>query len=129
MQLRYYPDTDILYIAFLEVTSVESDEVSPGVVVDFDGAGNAVGIEIEDASRRADLSSLQGFSLPKVRFQRHPAAEPGSAARVRDVSRVTGPDWTLEDWSPAAEEFALRDGDRVFVRQLPDRSRTPSSPG
>ena len=65
MQLRYYQDTDTLYIAFLEVTSVESDEVSPGVVVDFDGAGNAVGIEIEDASRRADLSSLQVFSLPE----------------------------------------------------------------
>ena len=40
----------------------------------------------------------------------------GTSARVRDVSRETGPDWTLEDWSPAAEEFALKDGDRVFVR-------------
>ena len=43
----------------------------------------------------------------------------GTSARVRDVSRETGPDWTLADWSPAADEFALEDGDRVFVRRLP----------
>ncbi len=66
MQLRYYPDTDMLYIAFCEKVSMDSEEVSPGVVVDFDEDGNAVGIELEDASQRADLSSLQAFALPEA---------------------------------------------------------------
>lgn len=65
MKLRYYPETDTLYIAFRDAASVESEEVSPGVVVDFDAEGDAVGVEVEDASRRVDLSSFQAFSLPE----------------------------------------------------------------
>lgn len=67
MQLRYYPETDTLYISLREEASVDSEEVTPGVVVDFDADRSAVGIEIEDASRRVDLSSFQAFSLPDTR--------------------------------------------------------------
>lgn len=68
MQLRYYPETDTLYISFREEAGVDSEEVSPGLVVDFDADGGAVGIEIEDASRKVDLTSYQAFSLPKNRL-------------------------------------------------------------
>jgi hypothetical protein len=37
-----------------------------GTPVDLDAEGQAVGIEIEDASTRVDLSAIQAFSLPAL---------------------------------------------------------------
>ena len=37
MKLNYFPDTDSLYIDFAQRPSVESREVSDGVVLDYDG--------------------------------------------------------------------------------------------
>ena len=44
MKLDYYPDTDSLYIDFSSRPSVESEEVSPEVVLDFDADGCVVAI-------------------------------------------------------------------------------------
>lgn len=68
MQFRYYPETDMLYIALRETVSTESAEISPGVVIDFDEDGHVIGLEVEDASLRADLSSLQAFHLPETKM-------------------------------------------------------------
>jgi uncharacterized protein YuzE len=51
MKLNYFPDTDSLYIDLSQRPSVESQEVSEGVVLDYDGDGNLVGIDIDHASR------------------------------------------------------------------------------
>jgi uncharacterized protein YuzE len=64
MKLNYYPETDSLYINLLEKTSVDSQEVAPNVVLDFDVEGNIVGIDIDFASRIVDLSRLDTESLP-----------------------------------------------------------------
>ena len=48
MKLNYYPETDSLYIDLAERSSVESREVSEGVVLDYDSEGNLVGIDIDD---------------------------------------------------------------------------------
>lgn len=50
MVFQYYPDTDMLYLKLAEGVSVESEEVAPGIVLDFDERNRVVGIEIEDAS-------------------------------------------------------------------------------
>ena len=55
MKLNYYPDTDSLYIGLSSKTSVESKEISEGVVLDYDSNGNLVGIDIDNASRKLDL--------------------------------------------------------------------------
>ena len=47
MKVNYHPETDSLYIDLSEVTSVESREISEGVVLDYDAAGNLVGIDID----------------------------------------------------------------------------------
>ncbi len=47
MKVRYFPDTDTLYIEISEAPSEESEEVTDGVVVDYDSNGKVVGIEIE----------------------------------------------------------------------------------
>ncbi len=64
MKLHYYADTDSLYIDLSEKTSVESREVSPGVVLDFDDAGHLCGIDVDHASKNLDLSRLETVSLP-----------------------------------------------------------------
>lgn len=64
MKLSYYPDTDSLYIDLVDRPSVDSREVSPGVVLDFDAAGALVGIDIDQASQHLDLSGLVSGSVP-----------------------------------------------------------------
>ena len=55
IKLRYYADTDSLYIDLSEKTSVDSREVSQGVVLDFDDTGHLCGIDIDHASQHLDL--------------------------------------------------------------------------
>ena len=64
MKFSYFSDTDTLYIDLAERPSVESDEVSPDIVLDLDADNNIVGIEIEHASRKVDLENLSFSSLP-----------------------------------------------------------------
>ena len=66
MKLNYYSDTDSLYIDLSEQPSVESREISEGVVLDYDAAGNLVGIDIDNASRKVDLKKLTLNKLPAV---------------------------------------------------------------
>jgi uncharacterized protein YuzE len=61
---QYYSDSDMIYIKFSDKTSNESEEVAPGIVLDFDEQNQIVGIEIEDASKFIDLSSLEIRALP-----------------------------------------------------------------
>jgi uncharacterized protein YuzE len=64
MKMKYYDDTDSLYIDLSEKTSVESLEVAPGIVVDFDENNNIVGIDIDRASRILNLSELDITGIP-----------------------------------------------------------------
>ena len=66
MVFEYFPDTDMLYIRLTEALSAESDEIAPGVVLDLDEYSQIVGVEIEDASKRFDLSRLEVKALPLV---------------------------------------------------------------
>jgi uncharacterized protein YuzE len=64
MKLKYYPDTDSLYIDLSGNTSVDSREISEGVVLDYDDSGNLVGIDIDNASKKVDLRELQVSRVP-----------------------------------------------------------------
>ena len=50
MIFQYYSDTDMLYIKLTDGVSTESEEVTPGIVLDFDENNRVIGIEIEGAS-------------------------------------------------------------------------------
>jgi len=56
----------MLYIQLTAGVSVESEEVAPGIVLDFDESNRVIGIEIEDASTFIDLSQLEVMALPIV---------------------------------------------------------------
>ncbi len=64
MKLSYYPETDSLYIDLSEKTSVESKEISDGVVLDYDAEGKLVGIDIDNASTKVQLKELSLRKLP-----------------------------------------------------------------
>ena len=64
MKISYFPDTDSLYIDLAARPSADSQEVAPGVVLDFDADGAVVGIDIEDASKKLDLHELVLSAIP-----------------------------------------------------------------
>ncbi|MFA5864505.1 MAG: DUF2283 domain-containing protein [Phycisphaerae bacterium] len=64
MKFHYYFETDSLYIDLSEKVSIDSREVAEGVVLDFDAEGRLVGIDIQHASKVANLSRLEADSLP-----------------------------------------------------------------
>jgi uncharacterized protein YuzE len=64
MKLNYYPETDSLYIDLSEKTSIESKEISEGIVLDYDVEGNLVGIDIDNASKKIQLKELILSRLP-----------------------------------------------------------------
>lgn len=64
MVFQYHTESDMLYIRLADRTSAESEEVAPGIVLDFDEENRVVSIEIEDASKLIDLSRLEVLALP-----------------------------------------------------------------
>ena len=64
MKLHYYPETDSLYIDVSDAVSADSREVAEGVVIDFDAEGNIVGIDIDHASTKLNLRTLEADGLP-----------------------------------------------------------------
>ncbi|MEW6756050.1 MAG: DUF2283 domain-containing protein [Candidatus Latescibacterota bacterium] len=64
MKLNYHADTDSLYIDLTEQPSVESREVSEGVVLDYGADGRLVGIDIDNASTKVELGKLILSRLP-----------------------------------------------------------------
>jgi uncharacterized protein YuzE len=66
MKLHYYPETDSLYIELAPAPGAEAREIVEGLVVDFDANGNVVGLDIDHASRKLDLSKVETIALPRV---------------------------------------------------------------
>ena len=64
MKFNYYPETDSLYISLSEKTSIDSQEIAPNIILDFDTEGKLVGIDIDQASKIVDLTRLETESLP-----------------------------------------------------------------
>lgn len=64
MKISYDKATDSLYIHLADRPSVDSDEVNDGVVLDYDAKGVLVGIDVQHASQRADISKLAISDLP-----------------------------------------------------------------
>lgn len=58
MKLNYYAETDSLYIDLSEQPSVESREISEGIVLDYDAKGQLVGIDIDNAGKKVELQQL-----------------------------------------------------------------------
>ena len=64
MKLHYYPETDSLYVELKAGPGTETREVADGLNVDLDSGGEVVGFDIDHASKRFDLSTLETEALP-----------------------------------------------------------------
>lgn len=69
MRVRVDQNADAVYLNLSNNAVAESEEVTDGIVVDYDASGRVVGIEILDASKRTgNPEALKDFSfeLPGV---------------------------------------------------------------
>ncbi|MCY4519678.1 MAG: DUF2283 domain-containing protein [Caldilineaceae bacterium] len=64
MKLHYYPETDSLYVELKASPGAETLEVADGLNVDLDDKGEVVGFDIDHASQRLDLTTLEIEALP-----------------------------------------------------------------
>ena len=64
MKLHYYPETDSLYIEFKPGPGTETREITDGLNVDLNADGEVVGLDIDHASKRLDLTTLETEGLP-----------------------------------------------------------------
>lgn len=56
--MTYDSETDALYLRFSSAPIVESEEVRPGLVLDFDSEGHIVAIELLDAKTQVPPDAL-----------------------------------------------------------------------
>lgn len=63
MKLKVDEKNDVLYLRLDESKIVESEEVQPGVILDFDANNNVIGIDILGVSKRGALDTLKNLQF------------------------------------------------------------------
>lgn len=63
MKADYDSQVDIVTVVFSDAPVEESNEIKPGVILDFDAAGNVIGLEIQDACRRVQNPAAMEFAV------------------------------------------------------------------
>lgn len=63
MKVKYFEDTDTLYIEFRADTIVESRDLDENTLLDYDAAGRVCAMTLEHASQRTDAKH---FSFEQV---------------------------------------------------------------
>ena len=63
MKVEYDSETDTLMVILRAGAVAESDEDKPGVILDYDDAGNLLSIEVLDASQQVEDPRAVTFSL------------------------------------------------------------------
>jgi uncharacterized protein YuzE len=58
MKIKYFPDTDTLYIELSNDEIVETRDLDDNTLIDIDRYGNVCGITIEHAQQRTDIPNL-----------------------------------------------------------------------
>ena len=58
MTIRYFEDTDTLYVVFKDAEVRETKDLDENTLIEFDGQGKLVSMTIEHAREQVDLSSF-----------------------------------------------------------------------
>lgn len=67
MKLRIDEEADAMHLQLVDAHIVESEEVAPGVILDYDANDQVVGIEVLHLSKRPQSINLMDFQ-----FETHP---------------------------------------------------------
>jgi uncharacterized protein YuzE len=67
VRLHYDEKADAIYLRFDDSTIIESEEVRPGVVLDFDDKDQVVGVEILGVKDRVSLANLKPIQFEVAR--------------------------------------------------------------
>ncbi|NLX04289.1 MAG: DUF2283 domain-containing protein [Phycisphaerae bacterium] len=63
MKLKVDQQADALYLSLDDSQIVEAEEVSPGIVVDFNDRNEVVGVEILHLSKRSEQLNLRKLTF------------------------------------------------------------------
>ena len=66
MKLKVDHEADALYLSLSEEPAKESEEVLPGIIIDFDENRRAVGFEMLHLSKRASAANIQRLLFESV---------------------------------------------------------------
>lgn len=66
MKLTVDREADALYLDLDEAPAVQSEEISPGVIVDYNAEGKVVGIEMLYLSKRVPPETLTRMQMETV---------------------------------------------------------------
>ena len=66
MRLKVDKESDALYFRLDESAIIESEEVEPGIILDFNADGNVIGIEILNLSKRVSPDRLRILQFETV---------------------------------------------------------------
>lgn len=69
MEIRYFPDTDTLYISLVERDSSSLEAINDNLIVDFDDQGRPVGVTVEHYSQISDSSAIETLLPMKPALQ------------------------------------------------------------
>lgn len=114
MKVSYDDKSGGLLISFGDPSQYhESKEIAPGVVIDFDGHGKALAVELEDAAAVVDPDEIQKLVHPRIRngsdlrtFRERLGLTQEQLGDVIDVPRNTIARWEREEL-PIAKERQL----------------------
>ena len=65
MKIKYFQETDTLYIEFKSAEVVETRDLDESTLLDLDREGNICGITIEHAQERADIPQFSYEQIPQ----------------------------------------------------------------
>jgi uncharacterized protein YuzE len=66
MRLKVHQKNDALYFRLDESVIVDSKEVKPGIILDYDANNNVVGIEILGLSKRVTAETLKSLQFDTI---------------------------------------------------------------
>ncbi len=63
MKLHYDPEADALYLRLVDAPIVDTEEVRPGLMLDFDAKNRVVGVEVLNVRRHLPEAEVRRLQL------------------------------------------------------------------